>query len=203
MMKALIIIPTIALLIINLADGASTTKGVMMPYFEWDEQGCPNLIDDKLFQPGTSSNMKLYAISDGTSGKTSISFHYSHWKCKSDSIATQTYVDSHDQETSTTVVVSKDLKKGSVSSTFQAPISINEYRLNRDGSVKLVPISRKDTTVTIKATLVGTGDIYTDDATESPARAATVSIALTAQNGTPMPVPSDAHISDYMYRKDN
>jgi hypothetical protein len=187
MMKTLI--PTLALLILNLADGAPITKSKgALAYFEWDEEGCENwssMVD-------TTSIMNLWAAKVEKSRRPSISFYYSHWECNGDS-ATHTYVDSYDKKTSTTVVISNNLESGSVSSTFQAPISIDKYRIECDDCDP--EYSSEETEVTLQATFVGTGDVYAG--AEGPSRVSTVSIALTATNGTPMLVPSGVSGSIY------
>jgi hypothetical protein len=183
MMKALI--PTLALLILNQANGAQNKKdNGALAGVEWVEEGC----DDWSHK----STLYFWAASQvETSNKPSITFSYSRWHdCSSDG-AIQTYFDSYDKETSTKVVIPKNLKGGSVLSTFQAPIQIAKYRIcGSDGCDTGNPeeISSEETKVTLRATFVGTGEVN-PGGERGPSREATVSIVLTAKDGTPLQVP--------------
>jgi hypothetical protein len=210
MMKALIVIPTITLLILNLADGAPAPKKGVSTYFEWQEDGCEKWPVDTLDpdELGTLSNANLVAESNDETGEiTQMEFVYELWKCTPGEKATNTHF-SRNPETSTTtsVVVSDSLKEGSFNSTFFATIFIDEFRFGKDAYYKR---SQKQTEVNIQATFVGTGGIYTltqkvPYTSQGPARDATFSFSLTAKDGTLMPVPpaSVAQNSGYMYRRD-
>jgi hypothetical protein len=214
MLKALIVIPTITMLILNLADGAPTTEKGVSTYFEWYEVGCDtwpvDMIDPDDQYLGTRSNANLVASSKDKTGEiTQMEFVYELWKCTPGSKATRLYFDRYNETSKTTsVVVSENLQNGLFNSTFRALLSIDEYWFGKGSPCKK---TQKQTEVNIQATFVSTGGIFNRSVEgEGPARGATVSFRLTAKDGTRMPVPPAsygcpedcAQNSAWMFRRD-
>jgi hypothetical protein len=179
MMKALI--PSLALLILNLADGAPTkTKYVLKgygasAYFNWQEEGC-----DYGSYVGLSAEDNVSKVqSNGkpeTTTREMVDMWYEHWyDCSSDSV-THTFL-SIDDATPTSVDIKTNLKSASMSSTFRALVvtqdcgfACDTYECGDDGGETCTycyPVCTeegsvsKEAEVTVEATLVGTSTWYT------------------------------------------
>jgi hypothetical protein len=218
MMKALIIIPTLALFILNLADGAPTKtrnvyseKGAYAGISWKEKEDCP---ESRMYFQECKTVSNVQADGKPETSEGSCVVHYDRfYDCSNNGVKhANVRMDIADDEAppSATVAISNDLKSGSISSTYPAIIykesCKKECVTNPDEpthcwTTDCKAISEKKTKVTFNAKLVGTGEIHEEAL--GPARTATISIALTAKNGTPMPVPSNAQISGYMYRKSN
>jgi hypothetical protein len=217
-MKALIIIPILALLILNLADGAPaktrnvySEKGAYAGISWKEKEDCPEC--RMYFQECKTVSKVQEDGKPETSEGSCVVFYDRFYDCSKNGVKhTSIPLDIADDEAppSATVAISNDLKSGSILSTYPAIIYKDycgiECVTNPGESMHCwTPdckvITEKKTKLTFKAKLVGTGGIYPEAL--GTTRAATISIALTAKNGTPMPIPSNAQISGYMYRKSN
>jgi hypothetical protein len=225
MMQALI--PALALLILNLAEGAPI-KYKFYGYganaqISWQEEGC-DYGSYVYFDAGESVSKVQANGKPETSKYPSVYTYYERWYDCSDDRATHTYLyTDYDASPSASVAIKK-LESASVSSTFGAFLvtescGIECESFEEDGETytychpvcEQVSVERAE--VTLQATFVGTGNAYTSTYRSSNrfpngfsrskysgrTRDATVSVIAFTVDGTPIAIPSDAEMYASIY----
>jgi hypothetical protein len=225
MMQALM--PTLALLILNLAEGAPIKYkfngyGANAQIY-WQEDGCDygSFID---LNAGESVSKVQANGKPETSKSPSVYTYYERWyDCSSDS-ATHTYLYmDYDASPSTSIAIKK-LESASVSSTFGAfivtencVIECGSYEEDGETYTYCYPVCKQVSVekaeVTLQATFVGTGNAYTSTYRSNNrdpngfsrykysgrSRDATLSVIAFAVDDTTITIPSDAEMYASIY----